>query len=111
MTNDNGVAADMTEREKTAPISKAEKLSRAMENVMSGGREFNRQLAAQVRDELRRLDRERMAVNEFLIEARNLIAERRNVQKPGPLFAAYNEAMGDVETVRFKLAARAEDRP
>ena len=44
-------------RKQQAEISKAEKLARAMENVMSGGRDFNMQLAAQIRNELRRLDR------------------------------------------------------
>lgn len=41
----------------TAKLSKAEKLARAMDGVMSGGRAFNRQLAAQIRDELRRAGR------------------------------------------------------
>ena len=36
-----------------APLPKAEKLARAMDGVMSGGRSFNRQLAAQIRNELR----------------------------------------------------------
>lgn len=40
-----------------ATLCKAEKLARAMDGVMSGGRAFNRQLAAQIRDELRRADR------------------------------------------------------
>jgi len=44
----------MTAADNTAEaLPKAEKLARAMENVMSGGRAFNRQLAAQARDELR----------------------------------------------------------
>lgn len=40
-------------------------------------------------------------VRKALIEVRNLIADRRNAQEPGPIFGAYNEAMGDVEAVRF----------
>lgn len=43
-------------------------------------------------------------VREALIEVRDLIADRRNAQEPGPLFGAYNEAMGDVEAVRFRRA-------
>lgn len=43
-------------------------------------------------------------VREALIEARDLIADRRTAQKPGPLFGAYNEAIGDVEAVRFRRA-------
>lgn len=34
-------------------LTKAEKLARAMDNVRSGGRDFNSQLAAQVSQELR----------------------------------------------------------
>lgn len=43
-------------------------------------------------------------VREALIEVRDLIAERRNAQEPGPIFGAYNEAMGDVEDVRCRRA-------
>ena len=38
-------------------LTKAEKLARALDNVMSGGRAIDLRLVAQCRDELRRLDR------------------------------------------------------
>lgn len=52
----------------------------------------------------------REAANTALNEARNKIAERRNACPPGPLFGAFNEAMGDIEDVRFALAKIEQER-
>jgi hypothetical protein len=45
----------MMEADKAPDLPKAEKLARALHNVLSGGRSFDRNLAAQCRDELRTL--------------------------------------------------------
>lgn len=49
----------MSQRLKHPPadLSKAERLARALDQVMSGSRTFNMQLAAQIKAELRRMDR------------------------------------------------------
>ena len=47
----------------------------------------------------------REAANRALNMAREKIAERRNACPPGPLFKAFNEAMGDIDDVRFALSA------
>lgn len=53
-------------REAIDTLTKAEKLSRAMDNVISGGRSFNKQLAAQIRTELRGLDKEKAEMQKAL---------------------------------------------
>lgn len=52
-------------------LTKAEKLARAMDRVVCGGRSFTRQLAAQIRDELRRLDRPAPAVPDDVADWRD----------------------------------------
>lgn len=56
-------------------ITKGEKIARALHAVLSGGRSFNRQLAAQARDELRRMQQVIDALAEDASHAADLAAE------------------------------------
>lgn len=63
----------------TEDLTKAEKLA----GVMSGGRGFNRQLAAQLRDELRRLDKSADHAAALLREGADLISTEVDALKSG----------------------------